>query len=365
MTAPFAAPPGRRSRRRVAAVPESFVLLLAVVGTLRQISGAQAWRGTTSYRGAIRSRLANLHGNGTTSADALAHVVHAAAATTAEKKKQQAFWGSTHMFAAARVRQDFEPLEVVALHAGEQEQKPGDGDPWFRYKKASDAGTAGHPHFGGLTSVGNFQEDIVAGHNRVRSYGGVPMAFWSEGLAKMAQDRVEVLVKDKGCVIQHSPSEDRFYEAGFEYIGENLYKVVGMTPTGVDVADAWYAELDEYNYGRVGDKCTRSRCQANSWWNSASAPPCTIGHFTQMMWHESRHIGCGLKKCPDEAKTTYIAVCNYGDGGNLVGELPFGKESARSLGFAPTPCLACAKFNPNLVFFAILAAALGNIFLRD
>lgn len=112
--------------------------------------------------------------------------------------------------------------------------------------------------------------------------------------------------------------------AGFEFVGENLYKVIGFKPTGLDVADAWYAEKDDYVYGRVGDACTKG-CVGRT------SPPCVVGHFTQMMWGSTVAVGCMVSKCPAE-ENTYISVCYYGPGGNVVGSEPFGSAVAKRIG---------------------------------
>merc|ERR1719265_740413 len=99
-----------------------------------------------------------------------------------------------------------------------------------------------------------------------------------------------------------------------------------MVPTGVDIGDAWYAEIEDYTYGAVSETCVRRKCA------SRSSPPCMIGHFTQMMWQRTTHVGCARAECPNQAKRTFVAVCNYGPGGNIADLLPFFSEHARELG---------------------------------
>ena len=42
-------------------------------------------------------------------------------------------------------------------------------------------------------------------------------------------------------------------------------------------------------------------------------------HFTQMIWADTRYIGCGLNYCP-EAVDGYMLICNYYPSGNMEGE---------------------------------------------
>lgn len=235
----------------------------------------------------------------------------------------------------ALVNTDAEPLVLDMSFAASF--NPKNGTPWFRYKKVSDAGEADHSHFSGLTATGNFKEDITTGHNVVRHRAGLESVQWSDALEKLAAHRLTELV-DGGCYIKHSSTEYRWYSAGFEYVGENLYKVINMEPTGVDIADAWYAEIDDYTYGVVGDKCVREKCK------DRKSPPCTIGHFTQMMWQRTTHLGCARAECPNQKQRTFIAICHYGPGGNIGGQEPFKTDIASSIGFHGGICPVSENF---------------------
>lgn len=235
----------------------------------------------------------------------------------------------------AVVHTDEEPLVLdMSFVSG---LNPKNGTPWFRYKKVSEAGEADHSHYGGLTAVGSFKEDIITGHNTVRHRAGLEGLDWSDALEELAAHRLKELV-DGGCYIQHSDSSYRFSAAGFKYVGENLYKVINMEPTGVDVADAWYAEIDDYTYGLVGQRCVKRKC------SDRSSPPCMIGHFTQMMWQKTTHLGCARAECPNQAKKTFIAICHYGPGGNLGGFRPFESSIASNIGFRSEICKQSDNF---------------------
>jgi len=208
---------------------------------------------------------------------------------------------------------------------------PRNGTPWSRLKKVSSRGQAGHQHFDGLRARGDFQFDTLTAHNKVRGHVGLMPLRWSFGLAESAQGLVDTLA-GSGCYIQHSGTEDRWDESGFQYVGENLYKVINMEPTGVDVVDAWYEEITDYNYGPVGNPCTKQKCA------SRESPPCALGHFTQVMWEETTDVGCAVAECPAQEQPTFVAVCHYGPGGNIVGKLPFSNQIASDLGFGAAAC---------------------------
>eukprot|EP00929_Paragymnodinium_shiwhaense_P014590 TRINITY_DN122513_c0_g1_i1.p1 TRINITY_DN122513_c0_g1~~TRINITY_DN122513_c0_g1_i1.p1 ORF type:complete len:299 (+),score=44.09 TRINITY_DN122513_c0_g1_i1:124-1020(+) len=222
---------------------------------------------------------------------------------------------------------------VTTLHGvgGPFKENPKNGTPWFRMKRTSNQGQASHSHFEGLVASGNFVEDMSRAHNAVRQRVGLPELHWNGKLASLATNYVESLV-DGGCYIRHSSTGYRWSEAGFSYVGENLYKVINMEPSGVDVVDAWYAEIDDYTYGPVGSGCVKERCAGRT------SPPCAMGHFTQVMWQSSTDFGCARRQCPGESHKTFIVVCHYGEGGNIVGEVPFATAYASQLGVGTASC---------------------------
>lgn len=240
---------------------------------------------------------------------------------------------------AAVVGFDPEPLELYGGSAGAGSSQgralwptnPKNGTPWYREKRVSERGTSSHSHFGDLEATGTFKGDVERAHNAVREYAGLAPLTWSTGLAALAAKRVRKLAED-GCYIRHSPLDERWNESGFQYVGENLYKVINMAPTGVDVVDAWYAEIEDYSYGPVGATCTKQRCA------SRAQPPCTLGHFTQVMWAESTHVGCARAECPGEEQPTFVAVCHYGPGGNIVGRVPFPPVLSEAIGLSAKAC---------------------------
>jgi pathogenesis-related protein 1 len=51
--------------------------------------------------------------------------------------------------------------------------------------------------------------------------------------------------------------------------------------------------------------------------NSSNWHAC--GHYTQVVWRNTKEIGCGKAECGDRA----IVVCNYDPPGNVMGQTPF------------------------------------------
>ncbi|CAG2060007.1 unnamed protein product [Timema podura] len=57
-----------------------------------------------------------------------------------------------------------------------------------------------------------------------------------------------------------------------------------------------------------------------------------VGHYTQVVWADTKLVGCGLIYYPDGVWNIYYMACNYGPGGNIIGDSLY-KEG--------TPCSEC------------------------
>jgi uncharacterized protein YkwD len=119
---------------------------------------------------------------------------------------------------------------------------------------------------------------ILDAHNALRAKHCVPALAWSTPLAASAQ------VWANRCDFNHDHhSQD----------GENLFwGTAGAYPPKAVVAD-WYEEIEAYNFSapRVNDD---------------------TGHFTQIVWRSSRHLGCARARCGGNE----FWVCRYSPPGN-------------------------------------------------
>lgn len=79
-------------------------------------------------------------------------------------------------------------------------------------------------------------------------------------------------------------------------MGQNLAYKSGAELTAQDVADMWYNEVRHYNYSSPGFTSN-------------------TGHFTQLVWAETTHMGVGRAI---QGSTTYV-VSNYSPPGNVQG----------------------------------------------
>lgn len=147
------------------------------------------------------------------------------------------------------------------------------------------------------------QKSIVGVHNVYRNTLKLQKLEWSDNLAQSAQNWATILENNE-CPLAHSPAELR------NDYGENLYAGWSTSP-GYRIsikngAYAWGKEKSNYRYAT-------NSCAANQ----------ACGHYTQMVWQGTRHVGCAVARCQAPEKTTEILVCHYDPPGNNVGELPY------------------------------------------
>lgn len=162
-------------------------------------------------------------------------------------------------------------------------------------------------------------------HNDLRSLqpaSDMMYMAWDDRLAETAQKWVEE------CKFEHSSDRDKL--DGYNYVGENLYAGTHEFDPA-DVVQAWYDEITFYDYEtrRCTDVC---------------------GHYTQVVWANSRAVGCGVKYCPvltsphirkQDFSRGYIVACHYGPGGNYVQEKPYSKGD--SCAHCPMTAGFCVK----------------------
>lgn len=99
-------------------------------------------------------------------------------------------------------------------------------------------------------------------------------------------------------------SERSMYHSDNDYngspLGENLYACWGsgqITITGADATDSWYSEVSDYDFNNPGYKSG-------------------TGHFTQLVWKNSKQLGCGVS-----CQNSYCSVtCNYYPAGNYLSQ---------------------------------------------
>ncbi|NXU93754.1 PI16 inhibitor, partial [Xiphorhynchus elegans] len=118
---------------------------------------------------------------------------------------------------------------------------------------------------------------------------------WDTELEALAQSYAEK------CIWDHNKERGRR--------GENLFAMAPMLELEFAVED-WNGEEMFYNF-------TTSTC----------VPGQMCGHYTQVVWGDTQHIGCGAKFCEKiegiETENMHLLVCNYYPPGNVKGKRPY------------------------------------------
>ncbi len=171
----------------------------------------------------------------------------------------------------------------------------------------------------GVVEEGGLLAGMTAAHNVVRQRTAADPALpdleWSEDLAGLSQQVAEDLASTI-CDLEHTSNASRTAWAqgnawaqaqGVGHVGENLATGHTGNDDAAGVVERWASEVSDYDYEA----------------NSCSG---VCGHYTQIVWRNSRFLGCGVAICPEGSDTTYgdqIWVCHYGPAGNFVGEKPY------------------------------------------
>jgi pathogenesis-related protein 1 len=150
------------------------------------------------------------------------------------------------------------------------------------------------------------RELIVSTHNKWRAQVGVGELSYSAELEVSAQAWANNLMNTNHCRMRHSKPDGRY--------GENLYwaRAINWSDgrrelqqvSSAKPVDNWGSEIHDYNYE-----------------NNSCKPGKMCGHYTQMVWRDSRKVGCAIAVCEDTREQVW--VCQYQPAGNYVGRKPY------------------------------------------
>lgn len=134
---------------------------------------------------------------------------------------------------------------------------------------------------------------MIEAHNQWRSrYGVSEQVQWDDTIASYAQEWANHL----------SANNLREHRKDCPY-GENIAYASGQMLSAAAVVDLWGNEVHDYDYE-----------------TNTCAPGKVCGHYTQVVWRDSRKIGCGMAR---NAEGKEVWVCNYDPKGNWVGQKPY------------------------------------------
>jgi pathogenesis-related protein 1 len=137
----------------------------------------------------------------------------------------------------------------------------------------------------------NDRQAFLNGHNKARAEVGVRPLIWNVSLAAYAQAYANKRIPD--CNMVESDPDGP--------LGECLAEGYDDL-SAADAVKAWVAEKPYYNH--ASNKCVGGEC----------------GHYTQVVWRDTKYLGCARAKC----KNGWMFVtCNYFPSGNYFGERPY------------------------------------------
>lgn len=139
------------------------------------------------------------------------------------------------------------------------------------------------------TSSSSFEQAVLGEHNRLRARHSAQPLKLNPAISRYAQEWANNLAARN--TMQHR-SNNKY--------GENLYASFGRsTIAGEDAVKSWYDEIKYYKFGQPSPG------------NFSQ-----VGHFTQVVWKESRELGVGMAR---NGNNIYV-VCNYDPPGNFTGK---------------------------------------------
>ena len=143
-------------------------------------------------------------------------------------------------------------------------------------------------------NTSNFAARLLAAHNRARADKGLAPLQWNAALATAARPWAQTLADDGK--LRHSDQDSRPGQ------GENIWM---GTARFYDLEHMMARFVDEKRDFRPG---VFPEVSATGKWQD-------VAHYTQIVWPETREVGCALVT----AKKRDALVCRYSPPGNVFG----------------------------------------------
>lgn len=134
---------------------------------------------------------------------------------------------------------------------------------------------------------------LLDAHNAERARVGAPPLIWEEQLEREARAWARALLRNGE--FRHDPAQHGH--------GENLW--TGWGPrvwTPEDMVGEWAAEQRDYRHAIFPDVS-----RTGDW--------TAVGHYTQIVWSRTTHVGCAVLKRRDRT----VLACRYSPPGNIDG----------------------------------------------
>ncbi|KAE8008206.1 hypothetical protein FH972_004743 [Carpinus fangiana] len=131
---------------------------------------------------------------------------------------------------------------------------------------------------------------FLDGHNAERAAVGVAPLTWNNSLAAYARNYANTRIEK--CEMEHSNGP----------YGECIAEGYGNFKAS-DVVRMWAGEKKYYDHAS-------NTCAAGE----------SCGHYTQVVWRDTKYLGCARVKCKNG---WMFVICSYDPPGNYEGESPY------------------------------------------
>ncbi|KAL4605239.1 hypothetical protein ACB092_09G014500 [Castanea dentata] len=138
----------------------------------------------------------------------------------------------------------------------------------------------------------SFSKQFLSAHNKVRKMYDEPPLKWNRKLARYARRWAAKRAFDCRMVHSYGP------------YGENLFWAKHDHWTPSEAVKSWVEEKKYYDPRK-----------------KACAQGHMCGHYTQVVWRDTKRVGCARTNCKNGG--LYV-ICVYDPPGNYVNESPFG-----------------------------------------
>jgi Cysteine-rich secretory protein family len=139
-------------------------------------------------------------------------------------------------------------------------------------------------------------DEILAAHNQYRREVGVPDLVWSDELAQDAQGWSDHLAAQG--TLEHSQERNG--------AGENLWMGSSGRYSWTAMVQGWGEEKQYFRMGNFPDVST-----TGNWVD--------VGHYTQLVWRDTREVGCAKAS----GGGNDVLTCRYRSPGNYMGQRPY------------------------------------------
>ncbi len=147
-----------------------------------------------------------------------------------------------------------------------------------------------------VSAVGAFQAEMLRTHNDERLFQKREPLVWDAALAADAAKWASHLAARD--MFEHAYSELRHNGQG-----ENLWMGTRSAYRFAEMVSSWLVEAEQTKSGRFPNVS-----KTGNWTD--------VGHYVQIVWPETRKVGCALKSSVQDD----FLVCRYWPGGNRIGD---------------------------------------------